>query len=59
MKKADFEKMLEKDKNKTLTRLALLNTNIDNRCPDTGFVKIAPRANGRIVCLGDPIEHVG
>lgn len=57
MSKPEFEKMLDKDKNKTLTRLSLLNTDIDNRCADTGFVKIAPKEDGRIICLGDPIEH--
>lgn len=42
MSKEDFEKMLPKDKNKTLLRLQKLNTNVDNRCEETGFIKIAP-----------------
>lgn len=57
MKKSDFEKMLEKDRNKTLLRLEKLNTNIDNRCDETGFIRISPKVDGRITSLGDPIEH--
>lgn len=57
MKKKDFEKMPEKDRNKTLTRLGMLNTDIDNRCKETGYIRVSPKVDGRIKCLGEPIEH--
>lgn len=57
MKKSDHNLMLEKDMNKLLKRIEKLHTNLDNRCAKTGFVRIAPKVDGRLKCLGDPIEH--
>ena len=35
----------------------MMNTSVDNRCEKTGFIKICPKMNDRIVCNGHPIVH--
>lgn len=57
MKKSEFLKMPLKGQNKTLLRIEKLNTNLDNRCPQTGFIKINPKVEGRIINLAEPIQH--
>jgi len=38
-------------------RLALAHTSLENRCAETGFIRIAPKVQGRILNIRDPIEH--
>jgi len=53
----EIEAMPENQRQRLLDRLTLLNTNINNRCPESGFIMIAPKKDGRIECTGKPLVH--
>jgi len=49
----DIESMPESPKERLMKHLSLLNTTVNNRCEESGFIKIAPKKDGRIVCTGE------
>lgn len=55
--KEQIEKFDENRMNKFNGRLSMMNTSIDNRCNETGLIKLVPRTSGRITCLGPELEH--
>ena len=38
-------------------RLGMFNTSVENRDQDSGTIKIAPKVDGRIKSVRDPLTH--
>lgn len=40
-----------------MRRLEMMNTTMDNKCSETGYINICPKVEGRVVNIGEPMTH--
>lgn len=53
----EIQKMSDNKKAFLNKQLEVMNTSIENRDSDTGWIKIQPRTSGRVICINGSIEH--
>jgi hypothetical protein len=53
----EISKMPQKALKTFERRLKMLNTSVENRCPEGKYIKISPVIESRIINIGNPVKH--